>query len=312
MTKIRDAKIQILMSTYNGEQYIKQQINSIINQTFQNWELLIRDDNSIDDTKNIISYYAENDSRIKIIPSFKNVGVKRSFITLLQTSTAPFFMFSDQDDVWKKDKVQDSINLIKDSSKVPTLGYTGLTVVDQNLNFIDENIINKNISKVNSFERLVFTNQVTGATIIGNSLLREAVFSKINLDVSLISMHDWWISLVASEFGDIRYCNKSTMLYRQHDNNVLGATVSRLKKLKKLKNIVIYIKSAKAEIKKTFIQAEYFYNMFGKKISINDLKILEAVLKIRKNGNFIIKLKILFKHSVNGILQNFFLLIKLF
>ena len=100
-------KIEILMATYNGEKYIGEQINSIINQTYTNWNLLIRDDGSKDKTLNIIKKYEKMDNRIILIRDNKdNLGFVKNFEELLKISSSELIMFSDQDDVWKKDKIK--------------------------------------------------------------------------------------------------------------------------------------------------------------------------------------------------------------
>ncbi|MDK1732058.1 glycosyltransferase family 2 protein [Dellaglioa algida] len=296
------------MATYNGEKYLKEQINSIRNQTFQEWELLIRDDGSTDHTMDIIAYYLKLDSRIKLIEKQGNIGAKGSFFQLLRRSTAPFFMFSDQDDVWKKDKIVKSINLIKDFDDVPVLGFTGLCVVDVNLKKIrsSKRVKIKDIT----FEKLLLENQVTGATIIGNKALRDKVMETENLNTSFISMHDWWITLVASQFGVVKFLDEDTMMYRQHDANVLGASVSRYSKLKKVNKICYFIDNTKKDVEGTFIQAQYFWELYKDDIDLNTRKLFDIILK-KKKINFGLKLKFLSKKRVHGVLQNLFFIIKI-
>ena len=106
-------KIDILMATYNGEKYIVEQIDSIINQTYKNWNLLIRDDNSTDRTLEIIKNYQKKDARIRILDNNKvNLGIVKNFEKLLKISESELIMFSDQDDIWKKGKIKTSENTI--------------------------------------------------------------------------------------------------------------------------------------------------------------------------------------------------------
>ena len=98
-------KIDILMATYNGEKYTVELIDSIINHTYKNWNLLIRDDNSTDRTLEIIKNYQKKDARIRILDNNKvNLGIVKNFEKLLKISESELIMFSDQDDIWKKGK----------------------------------------------------------------------------------------------------------------------------------------------------------------------------------------------------------------
>lgn len=103
---MKKGKVVILMSTYNGEEYLESQIKSILNQTYKKWQLYIRDDGSTDNTVNIIEKYCALDPRINFYNenSRNNVGVVHSFMELLENVEADYYMFSDQDDFWLKNR----------------------------------------------------------------------------------------------------------------------------------------------------------------------------------------------------------------
>lgn len=215
----------ILMSTYNGQKYLAQQIQSILNQSNTSWHLYIRDDGSKDDTRSIIRKFANNDERITFINDgvVKNIGVVKSFMELLRLTKADFYMFSDQDDVWKKDKVENTLKKMLSChyKSSPVCVHTDLLVVDCSL----EPLNNRHAApKYNwsSFQRLLFWNCVTGCTMMINQKLKEKIsFEK--LDYSQIYMHDWWLALIAAEFGELRFLDRKTILYRQHGDNVEGS-----------------------------------------------------------------------------------------
>ncbi|MHB9334492.1 glycosyltransferase, partial [Fusobacterium polymorphum] len=106
-------KIEILMATYNGEKYVGEQIDSIIHQTYKNWKLLIRDDNSTDKTLEILKEYEKKDKRIKIIEDKKgNLGFVKNFEELLNNSKEDWVMFSDQDDYWLENKIEKYVAIL--------------------------------------------------------------------------------------------------------------------------------------------------------------------------------------------------------
>ena len=126
-------KIDVLMATYNGEKYLKKQIDSILNQTYQNIQLIISDDCSTDRTREILKQY-EKDDRIKIFYQEKNLGYVRNFEFLLEKVENDLYMLSDQDDVWKKEKIEKTVEKLKNEGL--DLVFGDLEVVDENLNII--------------------------------------------------------------------------------------------------------------------------------------------------------------------------------
>ena len=132
--------VQILLSTYNGERYLGALLDSILAQTYQDWNLLIRDDGSSDGTMSVIQDYISKDSRITLLPSKENVGVISSFELLLKSSSAPYLLFCDQDDVWLPKKVDILYSCMLDEERnfpgKPLLVHSDLLVVDADLNII--------------------------------------------------------------------------------------------------------------------------------------------------------------------------------
>lgn len=221
-------KIAILMSTYNGHDYVADQIQSIINQTYQNWTLYIRDDGSSDNTREIIKRFANRDSRIILTnPDHSdNLGSVGSFFELLKSTNADFYMFSDQDDYWKKDKVNNTLEEMKRAhyQDKACCVYSNLQVVDNKLKG-DKPLLTNHWQ---DFTQLIFTNNAYGCTMMINQALKDMIhFNELDLDY--IYMHDWWLMLIASAFGEIKYLNEKTILYRQHEDNQVGASQKTFK-----------------------------------------------------------------------------------
>jgi rhamnosyltransferase len=217
-------KVNILMSTYNGGRFVRDQIDSIQKQSFQDWHLLIRDDGSSDDTVAIIREMQANDARITLInqPDDTNLGVIQSFYTLLKHETADYYFFSDQDDFWVPEKLQLQLDEAqKYEASMPLMIYTDLKVVDQDLNVIHESMIKVQSDHANTaLVQELTENTVTGGVSLINHALAELWEHNPETD---ILMHDWYLALLATATGKLIYLPTPTELYRQHDANVLGA-----------------------------------------------------------------------------------------
>ena len=215
-------KIHILLSTYNGEQFLAEQIQSIQQQTVQDWKLLIRDDGSRDRTREIIQDFVAQDSRIHWINEneSKNLGVIKSFHNLAQFEEADVYFFSDQDDVWLPQKLELSLaEARKYPAEMPLLVYMDLTVVNQDLEVLSSSMIRSQSGHANTeLVQELTENTVTG----GVAMVNHALIQLWNQTEDIL-MHDWYLALLATAFGKLVYIDQPGELYRQHEHNVLGA-----------------------------------------------------------------------------------------
>ena len=224
-------KIHILLSTYNGEQFLAEQIQSIQQQTVQDWKLLIRDDGSTDRTREIIRGFVARDSRIHWINEneSKNLGVIKSFHNLAQFEEADVYFFSDQDDVWLPQKLELSLaEARKYPAEMPLLVYMDLTVVNQDLEVLSSSMIRSQSGHANTeLVQELTENTVTG----GVAMVNHALIQLWNQTEDIL-MHDWYLALLATAFGKLVYIDQPGELYRQHEHNVLGARTwsKRIKK----------------------------------------------------------------------------------
>jgi glycosyltransferase involved in cell wall biosynthesis len=306
-------KILILLSTYNGEKYLKEQLDSIFAQSYKDFEIIARDDGSNDETINILKSY-----NIKILDTDKNLGAKLSFSTLLDYSVtntdADYFMFCDQDDIWKSDKIEKTIDTMKELEKenldLPLLVHTDLEVVDEKLNLLAKSFwrYEKRDPSLNSINRLIIQSTVTGCTMMINRKLAE-----MSLPISENSiMHDWWISMVASTFGKISYLNESTISYRQHSSNDTGSKKFGLSLiLKKAINFLFYDELYK-HLDRNIKQAKSFLNQYESLLDTDTKNMLKDFVSI-KEKSFLEKRKILLKHDIlkQGMIRNMGLLLKI-
>lgn len=227
MNRIDNKQVDILLSTYNGSKYLRELIDSIINQTYPNWQLIIRDDGSSDDTINIIQDFIKQlpEKIIYIEDQYNNLGPSQSFSKLMEYSSANYLMFCDQDDVWLENKIEITITeMLVLEAKYPNrpfLVHTDLTVVDRELNIISNSFwsYQKLNPKLKNLNNVLIQNIVTGCTIMINKRLKELA-QPIPKDAII---HDWWIALVASIHSGIYEIKTPLILYRQHNENNIGA-----------------------------------------------------------------------------------------
>lgn len=264
-------EVAILMSTYNGENYVEAQISSLLNQTYKNIKIHIRDDQSSDATPNLLTRIASKEPRIRIVQdTLGNLGPSSSFFELIRSSDSDFFMLCDQDDVWLEDKVETSVratNTLHPKSK-PYLSFTDLTVVDEHLSTINASFNKRqrlNIKHSVSFKKNLAQNIVTGCTVFGNKSLAElAIESYDKTDRSSIIMHDWWLALIASSLGETKYISQSSILYRQHSSNCVGSTGSGVSKALQLLTSGTFVNKTYSYIDAIARQSEAFANAFSK------------------------------------------------
>ncbi|MGV3708477.1 MAG: glycosyltransferase family 2 protein [Gemmatimonas sp.] len=223
--------VHIVCSVYNGERYLEAFVQSLQAQTVGNWLLWVRDDGSRDSSVSLLARLANRDQRIQLLrdPSGatpQNLGVVGSFDAVLQRvpAEARYIMFADQDDVWLPEKIEyalSAMTLGEQTTSGPLLVHSDMRVVDGQLQPMAESFWE--FARINpeqtSLRQLLARNVVTGATMMINRGLRE----RVGTIPSGAAMHDWWIACVASAFGELIAISTPTMLYRQHDSNVLGA-----------------------------------------------------------------------------------------
>ena len=226
-SEVYSDRVDIVLATYNGESYIAEQIDSIIQQTHTNWKLIIRDDGSKDRTQEILKQYSLKDGRIFIVEDNEgNLGFNKNFLTLVSKTSANYISICDQDDVWMPEKVSLSLAKLKEienSGDSPALVHCDAMIVDGSLNVMAERWIGSrgNIVGVNG---LVFANSVQGAATMINDSLK-----KIALTISPEIPYDYHLALLALFRGRRGYIDQPLLKYRQHGNNVIGARDSNTK-----------------------------------------------------------------------------------
>jgi len=259
----------VLLSSWNGEKYIAEQIDSILNQTYNNVRLVVRDDGSSDNTLNILDGYA-GDPRVSVTRG-GNMGVWRSFLHMLAVAPdADYYMFSDQDDVWLPDKIKFAIEPLSAlPDNVPAAYFCRLDVVTDTLSHIAYSPMYK---KPLGLRTAIAGNVLTGAACMMNRAARELI---VRHTPECVVMHDWWVYIVVAAFGKVVYDERPMLLYRQHANNQIGLKTSALAQSKR--RIGKY--RGGAFHKKISRQAKEFYTLYGDGLNAGDKKFLERFIK---------------------------------
>lgn len=230
-----EKEIAILMAVYNGEKYLKEQIESIIGQTYDKWNLYIRDDGSTDCTLEIIRDFSKIDNRISLIDDpQKHLGPSASFMRLLQNTHSDLYMFCDQDDIWLPEKIEKSLDVYNSYTHngVPIVVHTDVEVVNEKLEILAKSHwkdCNLDPNRLKSYNYLALCCYTQGNTMLFNEEAKQLCFPYKGQ-----FMHDWWVSTrVLKANGAILSVKEPLVLYRQHANNVLGFSYGRNNSIKK-------------------------------------------------------------------------------
>ena len=299
-------KIDILLSTYNGENFIKEQLDSLLGQTFQDWRLLVRDDGSTDYTVKIVKEYEKQypEKIIFVEDKRKHLGACKSFEQLLEHSQADYIMFCDQDDVWLEGKLEATLAKMRELEikypGKPILVHTDLKVTDGKLNIISDSMweYQKLDPRRKSVNYLLIQNNVTGCTVMINKKLKEIALAFP--DEAII--HDWWLAIIASVFGEIGYANLPTILYRQHGRNDIGAKkysvkyfVSRIHQMGKAQRL----------FSKVLKQSKALLKIYEQNIDEEKNLIIRCFSTLDSQGRFN-RIKSIYRHRLtkSGLLRN--------
>lgn len=265
--------VDILMATYNGEEFVAEQIQSIIDQSHIEWQLIVHDDGSTDSTIAIIQEFCQKDRRIKLITdNIKHLGVARNFIHLLNFSQSDYIMFCDQDDIWLPNKVEIMLNAIESKDNgIPQTIFSNAYLWNEQRGIIS----NKNtLHYSRSLRDLLFLNSgVQGASAIFNTAMRQV----LQVPLDYYAMHDHVLTLSAITLGEIDYIDMPLMKYRQHTRNVSGnAPGSMHKKILTLfenrHNTVVFVEHYRG--------LQCFYKQHKNNINIENQQLIETFLAL--------------------------------
>ena len=220
----------VLMSTYNGEKYLIEQLDSLLMQDLKPDRILIRDDGSKDNTVDILKDYASRYDHIEYYCG-DNIGVYRSFYELIcKAGDYDYYALCDQDDVWFKDKLSVGVEMLsKEDNDIPLLYASRYTLTDKDLNPINSDV--SSLYGYSDFDHALVYHSAPGCTFIFNNKAREKILM-YDMNCRYCLIHDAIIHKVVTMFGKMILDNDSHMYYRQHGDNQIGMSADRFKEFK--------------------------------------------------------------------------------
>lgn len=278
--------LEIFMATYNGQNFIQKQIESILSQSFQDYHLFIGDDASTDKTQEIIEKFtSEHPDKITFIPFEINVGANANFSRLIEMSEGDYIMLADQDDIWHPDKIAASMEAMQMleaeyGKDEPLLVYSDLNVIDET-----DNVIHPSwkkyvgvTKKSYSLSRLLVRHAYLGCTLLFNKEL-YMLSTPIPLEAG---MHDYWITLIATLFGKIKEVDHPLIDYRLHKRNVIGARPFDFKWFwNEIHHNPNFVDHFQQRILKAYARAFTLYKRYQNSLDDNDLETIEKFVQVK-------------------------------
>lgn len=299
--------VTIVMTTYNGEKYVGEQIDSILSSTYKDIMLQVYDDVSTDSTMDILKKYADTyPDIIHVYQNKTNLGVTRNFLNAISRTTSDYIMLCDQDDVWMPNKIPDTLSRVRHmeaqiGQNIPIAVFTDAVITDGDMKILQDSFFRS--GKLNpcktDLPHLLMENKLIGCTVMINSPLRKIIQS-----YSLprqARFHDWWIALIAVSFGRIGFIAEPTMYYRQHGKNVVGNQSF----LSYFKNRILSLKKQKEALLAIEKQADEFRSIYKDILSEDNSEIINRFADLHKMNFYMRRYYILrYGYKKTGFIRN--------
>lgn len=264
------AQVQILLSTWNGEAWLAELLASLNRQSFADWEVIVRDDGSQDQTNKIIlEWQREYPYHLaKFINDGEHLGSSQSFSCLVEHSTAPYLMFCDQDDIWFPEKIEFSLAALQGLEKelgtqLPLLVHTDMAVVDEHRELVASSFWDmRTFDLEQRKEAYLLTNVVSGCASLFNRAAAKRAFPM----PEAVMEHDRWLALVCAWFGRIHALPQPLLFYRQHANNQIGADLPAIPSTEITLRVDAWSR-----------QAEAFLQRYGDQLTRTDYRLVAAL-----------------------------------
>jgi len=294
--------IEILLASYNGERYIEEQINSILNQSMPCFHLTVSDDGSTDATPEILDdYVRQHPEKITRVCSGMKFGNARDhFFWLIAQCKADYVFTCDQDDRWYPEKVSRIMEVMQAAEQKfgkdePILVFSDQTPTDENLQPLAASLMRYQNQRFDMFDyrALLMQNVVTGGAMAFNRALADIALQCIDLKQTV--MHDWWLAVVAAKFGKVLYIDEPLSDYRQHGSNSVGA--KDVRSLDYVKHVLSNLAVMKQRVQGKKGQANVFFQTYEKKLTQEDKAFIRGFTKERSGAHFYIR----YRRLINGL-----------
>ncbi len=278
------ALVHIVLAVYNGERYLREQLDSLLSQTCRDFFVEVCDDGSTDSTRDIVREYQSRDARISLHINEKNQGYVRNFLEGVKRSRSPYIMLCDQDDIWNPDKIERTLSAMKarecQEGGKPVLVFTDAMNFDSDTGE-DRGRFHENshldTKKVDT-AHLFMENKCIGCTVMCN----RQILGYLKELPEGIRVHDWWLALICSHFGEIVYLDEPTLRYRQHGANVIGGSSFWDYVQKRLGAI----RDQRRALYDTYHQAEVFLSVFRREMTEEQILLAERFAGLGRQNWF--------------------------
>jgi glycosyltransferase involved in cell wall biosynthesis len=266
--------ISVALATYNGSQFIREQLDSILTQTYPNIEVIIVDDCSTDNTIDILREYTEIYTNIQVYVNEQNMGVNQTFNKTLMLCRGDLIAICDQDDIWLPNKLMDSVEGIGEYSLV----YSNSLLMDEYGKSLNRRKFKKEeLYTGNDPRALSIFNNVAGHTIVLKSKLLKHV-----LPIPQHCHYDWWIAFVGANEGGVKFMREPYVIHRIHNNNVskgikCTSQTEGLIALRKWTNTMLAVENLK--YKSYFLKLDSIQNV--KNLSLKKLLLIKFQIQYR-------------------------------
>lgn len=272
-------KVVVLMSTYNGEKYLREQLDSLINQTLRPSRIIIRDDGSTDGTFDILDEYCAKYDFISYERG-ENLRPAKSFMKLIkECEKADYYCLCDQDDFWFENKIQRAVELLSKEEEQPLLYCGRFVLTDGNLNPMESDV-SKLYSYTDFSHSLLYTTS-PGCTMVFNDLARDYIV-KYDMDKEYVIIHDSIIHKVVAMFGKVILDEEPLMYYRQHGGNEIGLTANRLAST--ITRIKRFAGGKSKNIRSNLVKS--LINVYGEECDVEKLELMKAVAFYKDNRDY--------------------------
>lgn len=276
-------KLTVIMSTYNGEKYLREQLDSILAQDINEWgilKILVRDDGSSDDTVKILEEYKISTKGKLDYYTGENLRTAGSFWNLVnRVGEADYYSFSDQDDVWFKDKLSRAVKKLESMGDGPLLYCSEYTAVDSNMKQLD--IVHDELNKFTDFPHSLLYSTAPGCTFVFNEAARREMV-KYDMGRYFPEIHDWLAHRIITMTGRMYFDETPSMYYRQHGDNVIGMQSGGIKGLKR--RIKMFLSGSTESIRARC--AGNLLKIYGDELDTDRREILREVAYYRKNSAY--------------------------